>query len=187
MSAAETVRVVTEGLRSSLFDGPPEPGGGPVTPWVTAIVEDHNDPPGDTSPYPGRCLAFTVEVDGLDLRVTVEDVTPDEERPEEPDAGTVVVDFDAWKVGEETMTKTENRLLAVLLERPGRAVSTRELVRAIWGTEATVHTRTISTHVCRMRQRFGLAIECVWGHGYRLSGDGVMIRRRGVRVPDALH
>lgn len=82
--SAETVLAVANQLRDSLghdFRGVPSPV--PVTPWLTAIEEDHNSPPADTSPYPGRALAFTVEVDGCDIRVLVEDVTPDYERREE--------------------------------------------------------------------------------------------------------
>lgn len=81
--SAETVMVVANQLRDSLghaFRGVPSPV--PVTPWLTAIEEDHNDPPGDTANYPGRALAFTVEVDGFQIRVLVEDVTPDYDRPE---------------------------------------------------------------------------------------------------------
>jgi hypothetical protein len=79
--SAETVRAVAEGLRAALYDGR-SPHSPPATPWLTAAVEDHNGSPGDTSDYPGRALAFTVEVDGFDIRVLVEDVTPDYERPE---------------------------------------------------------------------------------------------------------
>jgi hypothetical protein len=43
------------------------------------IEEDHNGPPGGTTDYTGRALAFQFEVDGRELRVLVEDVTIDAE------------------------------------------------------------------------------------------------------------
>ncbi len=65
VDAAVTVRGVAEQLaRSYGVD-------------VRLIEEDHNGPPGSTSDYEGRALAFTFEVDGRDLRVLVEDVTVD--------------------------------------------------------------------------------------------------------------
>jgi hypothetical protein len=67
---AETVRVVTENFARLHGDNA-----------VLTIEEDHNEPPGGTSPYEGRALAFQFEVDGIELRVLVEDVTVDlEER-----------------------------------------------------------------------------------------------------------
>lgn len=50
--------------------------------WADISI-DHNDPPMDTSNYEGRALTFSMEVDGLDLRVLIEDVTPDYERRED--------------------------------------------------------------------------------------------------------
>ena len=67
MEYAETVRVVTENL-ARLFNVD-----------VNTIEEDHNGPPGGTSDYAGRSLAFMFEVDGRNLRVLVEDVTIDAE------------------------------------------------------------------------------------------------------------
>lgn len=70
MSGVETVRVVTEHLAREYGKG-----------WAD-IEADHNDPPGGTTDYDGRALAFIVEVDGYQIRVLVEDVTIDEENPD---------------------------------------------------------------------------------------------------------
>lgn len=67
MEYAETVRVVAENL-ARLFSVD-----------TRLIEEDHNGPPGGTTDYDGRALAFQFEVDGRELRVLVEDVTVDEE------------------------------------------------------------------------------------------------------------
>lgn len=66
IDAAVTIREVTQTMaRSYGVD-------------VRLIEEDHNGPPGGTTDYNGRALAFTFEVDGRDIRVLVEDVTVDE-------------------------------------------------------------------------------------------------------------
>lgn len=70
MSGKDTVLVVTKGLASTF-------GMGEID-----IEVDHNDPPSDTTDYEGRALAFIVEVDGYEIRVLVEDVTPDSESPD---------------------------------------------------------------------------------------------------------
>lgn len=64
---AKTVRTVAENL-ARMFSVD-----------VRLIEEDHNAPPGGTTDYEGRVLAFTFEVDGREMRVLVEDVTVDPE------------------------------------------------------------------------------------------------------------
>lgn len=44
------------------------------------IDADHNGPPMDTTNYDGRAWTFFTTVDGVQIRVLVEDVTPDSER-----------------------------------------------------------------------------------------------------------
>jgi two-component system, OmpR family, phosphate regulon response regulator PhoB len=69
------------------------------------------------------------------------------------------------------LTALEFRLLKTLLERPGR-VQTREVLLAdVWGIEADVVTRTVDTHIKRLREKLGPAgdiIETVRGVGYKL-------------------
>jgi two-component system phosphate regulon response regulator PhoB len=65
----------------------------------------------------------------------------------------------------------EFKLLAILLEHPGRVFSRAELLEEVWGITADVTTRTVDTHVRRLRERlgaYGQAIETVHGFGYRL-------------------
>jgi two-component system phosphate regulon response regulator PhoB len=70
------------------------------------------------------------------------------------------------------LTALEFRLLKTLLERPGR-VQTREVLLAdVWGIQADITTRTVDTHIKRLREKLGPAgdiIETLRGVGYKLS------------------
>ena len=77
--------------------------------------------------------------------------------------------------GEEiVLTPTEFRLLAALMERPGRTQSRTRLLERAWDMDARaagrVQTRTVDMHVRRLRSklgRHGAWIETVRGFGYR--------------------
>lgn len=70
------------------------------------------------------------------------------------------------------LTALEFRLLMTFLERKGR-VQTRDMLLAdVWGIRADVTTRTVDTHVKRLREKLGMAgnyIETLRGVGYRFS------------------
>ncbi|HPA18632.1 MAG TPA: response regulator transcription factor [Verrucomicrobiae bacterium] len=68
------------------------------------------------------------------------------------------------------LTATEFNLLAILLERRGRVQSREVLLRDVWAYEADVDTRTVDTHVRRLRAKLGESadvVETVRGVGYR--------------------
>jgi two-component system phosphate regulon response regulator PhoB len=65
----------------------------------------------------------------------------------------------------------EFKLLAMLLEHPGRVFTRGDLLEEVWGITSEVNTRTVDTHVRRLRERlgaYGEAVETVHGFGYRL-------------------
>jgi len=69
-------------------------------------------------------------------------------------------------------TATEFKLLALLIERRGRMQSREMLLNDVWGYEAAIDTRTVDTHIRRLRDKMGQAgrhIETVRGFGYRLA------------------
>jgi two-component system phosphate regulon response regulator PhoB len=68
------------------------------------------------------------------------------------------------------LTALEFRLLRTFLERPGRIQSREVLLSDVWGISAEVETRTVDTHIKRLRQKLGMEdlIETVRGVGYRL-------------------
>ena len=68
-------------------------------------------------------------------------------------------------------TATEFKLLSVLMERRGRLQSREVLLNDVWGYESAIDTRTVDTHVRRLREKLGSAadlIETVRGFGYRM-------------------
>ncbi len=70
------------------------------------------------------------------------------------------------------LTATEFRLLALLMERRGRVQGRDRLLNDVWGYESIIDTRTVDTHVRRLREKLGRVanyIETVRGVGYRIS------------------
>ena len=76
-----------------------------------------------------------------------------------------------WHNGTEvTLTALEFKLLTTLLSRKGRVQTRKQLLDDVWGIQADVSTRTVDTHVKRLRQKLGDAgeyIETLRGVGYR--------------------
>ena len=81
----------------------------------------------------------------------------------------------AWVDDEEVrLTLTEFRLLLTLYERRNRVQSRITLLEDVWGMNAEAETRTVDTHVKRLREKLGKAesyIETVRGAGYRFIGN----------------
>lgn len=72
---------------------------------------------------------------------------------------------------EVALRPMEFKLLAVFLENPQRVFSRDQLLQQVWEISSDVNTRTVDTHVRRLRQRLGASgdvIETVHGFGYRL-------------------
>lgn len=73
------------------------------------------------------------------------------------------------------MTQKEYELACYLFQNPGRLLSRVHLLEAIWGLHADVDTRTIDTHVSRLRRKLkiypenGWQIISVYGYGYRVE------------------
>jgi len=79
----------------------------------------------------------------------------------------------AW-VGDEALelTALEFRLLQHFITQPGRVQSRERLLAEVWGIASPLETRTVDTHVMRLRDKLGPAreaIETVRGVGYRMS------------------
>jgi two-component system phosphate regulon response regulator PhoB len=72
---------------------------------------------------------------------------------------------------ELTLRPLEYKLLAIFVEHPGRVLSRTDLLQEVWGISPETNTRTVDTHIRRLRERLGAyseAIETVHGFGYRL-------------------
>ena len=69
------------------------------------------------------------------------------------------------------LTALEFRLLRTFLERPGRVQTRETLLSDVWGIDADITTRTVDTHIKRLREKLGPAgdvIETIRGVGYKL-------------------
>ena len=89
-------------------------------------------------------------------------------------AGDIVVDPERHEVrvaGKALdLTAVEFKLLSRLMQRRGRVQARDTLLRDVWGYEAAIDTRTVDTHVRRLREKLGKRgdlIETVRGFGYR--------------------
>jgi two-component system, OmpR family, phosphate regulon response regulator PhoB len=86
------------------------------------------------------------------------------------------IDKDAHRVtvgGEEVaLTALEFKLLVTLIERRDRVQARGTLLSDVWAMDAEIASRTVDTHVKRLRDKLGTAgrfIETVRGVGYRFS------------------
>ncbi|NBB80088.1 MAG: response regulator [Verrucomicrobia bacterium] len=86
----------------------------------------------------------------------------------------VVIDEDLHQMTVDgknvVLTATEFRLLKLLMERKGRVQSREHLLVNVWHYDTDIETRTVDTHVRRVREKLGPyahLIETVRGVGYR--------------------
>ena len=92
--------------------------------------------------------------------------------------GELVIDVPGHRCvveGEEiNLTALEFRLLLDLAKRRGRVQSRNALLERVWGYAPGIETRTVDTHVKRLREKLGSAsayIETVRGVGYRMRAE----------------
>jgi DNA-binding response OmpR family regulator len=72
------------------------------------------------------------------------------------------------------LTATEFKLLIMLIQRRGRVQSREQLLQDVWEYEATIDTRTVDTHMRRLREKLGSAakyLDTVRGVGYRFATE----------------
>jgi two-component system phosphate regulon response regulator PhoB len=72
---------------------------------------------------------------------------------------------------EVSLTALEFRLLEHLMTRLGRVQTREQLLEDVWGLSSSLETRTIDTHVMRLREKLGpgrALLETVRGVGYRI-------------------
>jgi two-component system, OmpR family, phosphate regulon response regulator PhoB len=90
--------------------------------------------------------------------------------------GCLNVDMGAHRVYvegvEQQLTAIEFRLLTTLHARKNRVQSRETLLKDVWGIHLNVESRTVDTHIKRLREKLGKAgvyIETVRGVGYRFA------------------
>src|SRR5258705_8241698 len=78
----------------------------------------------------------------------------------------------SWKGKSLELTATEFKLLTVLAQRKGRVQSRDQLLRDVWEYNSVIDTRTVDTHMRRLREKLGAAskyLDTVRGVGYRFD------------------
>lgn len=90
--------------------------------------------------------------------------------------GTILLDGETHRVtvgGEHVeLTATEFKLLRLMMERQGRVQTREHLLVNVWNYSAEIETRTVDTHVRRLREKLGPEadwIETIRGVGYRIA------------------
>jgi DNA-binding response OmpR family regulator len=72
------------------------------------------------------------------------------------------------------LTATEFKLLTVLVQRKGKVQSREQLLQDVWEYDRMMGTRTVDTHMRRLREKLGLAarhLDTVRGVGYRFVDE----------------
>lgn len=110
-----------------------------------------------------RLLRTSQESDDAANRIEVSDLT---------------IDIPAHRVEVKNkavdLTATEFKLLTVLAQRRGRVQSRDQLLHDVWEYENAVDTRTVDTHMRRLREKLGAAsryLDTVRGVGYRFVDE----------------
>lgn len=102
------------------------------------------------------------------------------------DGGDAIIEAGAYRIdtvnrtvalnGEPVaMSPREAEVAALLFRKRGRLVSRTEMYETLWGRRDEIDTRTVDTHVSRVRKRltldgtYGYRLRAVYQHGYRLE------------------
>src|SRR5436309_768961 len=97
-----------------------------------------------------------------------------DEKKEQLRFGDLLVDIPGHYVSVKgrsiDLTATEFKLITLLAQRRGRVQSRDQLLRDVWEYDTMIDTRTVDTHMRRVREKLGTAarhLETVRGVGYR--------------------
>ena len=103
-------------------------------------------------------------------------VAIDEGGPNRITLGPLEIDKASHRVylmdNEISLSVQEMRLLIYLAAEPGKMRTRRELLTAVWGYHPDASSRTLDTHIKRLRDKFGplaTMIQTAHGVGYRLT------------------
>jgi phosphate regulon transcriptional regulator PhoB len=103
---------------------------------------------------------------------------PAENKAEHILAGDLVIDIPRHQVlikGKKVdLTATEFKLLTILAQRRGRVQSRDQLLQDVWEYDSVIDTRTVDTHMRRLREKLGVAaryLDTIRGVGYRFADE----------------
>ena len=90
--------------------------------------------------------------------------------------GELTLNYDEYQAyinnEEIALTALEFKLLKHLINRKGRVQTRDQLLEDVWGYSSNVTTRTVDTHIKRLREKLGIVgehIQTIRGVGYRFS------------------
>jgi phosphate regulon transcriptional regulator PhoB len=103
---------------------------------------------------------------------------PSEQAQDKIQIGELLIDIPRHRVMAQgkrlDLTATEFRLITILAQRRGRVQSREELLKDVWGYNSLIDTRTVDTHMRRLREKLGSAakfLDTVRGVGYRFVDE----------------
>lgn len=121
-----------------------------------------------TKPFSPRELVLRVQALLRRLRAS--------SRNDVVDVDEFYVDKNAFEIRLEgkrlDLTTTEFKLLTLLIDRRGRTQSRESLLFDVWGYQNAIDTRTVDTHMRRLREKLGshaARLETIRGEGYRFN------------------
>ncbi len=101
---------------------------------------------------------------------------PKETAPTKLHIGDILLDSEMHRVTVRglplELTATEFKLLRLMMERQGRVQTREHLLLNVWNYSTEIETRTVDTHVRRLREKLGTEsgwVETIRGVGYRIA------------------
>lgn len=123
---------------------------------------------------PARAGELLARVNALGRRSSSE-----AEEQEELEIGPYVINLSKRTIvssGEDvTLTDKDFDLAVFMFQNIGRLLSRDYLLERVWGISSNINTRTVDTHVSRLRRKLnikpenGFRIKTIYQHGYRLE------------------
>lgn len=119
---------------------------------------------------------FSVRELILRVKVLMKKHTSSEDKDKSITLGSIYMNLDAHEVQinkeDITLTALEFKLLKHLLLRKGRVQTRDQLLGDVWGYSSEVTTRTVDTHIKRLREKLGVVadyIQTIRGVGYKFT------------------
>ncbi len=123
---------------------------------------------------PARPGELSARLNALSRRVSGESETQ-----EELEIGPYVINLSKRTIlsaGEDvTLTDKDFDLAVFMFQNIGRLLSRDFLLERVWGISSDINTRTVDTHVSRLRRKLnikpenGFRVKTIYQHGYRLE------------------
>jgi DNA-binding response OmpR family regulator len=122
---------------------------------------------------------FLARINTLVRRVTVTASNANKKHADKIEYGDFIVYKSERKISHSgsvlNLTPKEYELATLLFESEGRLLPRLEILKTVWGIQAEINTRTVDTHISRIRKKLALEAKNGWNlssiyhHGYRLE------------------